>query len=166
MTEVEIFKQSLDVSRIMMVITIIVSITTVIFSALSMAFQRSHNKRSVKPFCTIIRVVESSEIVIRIKNAGLGPLILGNIKILIDKDEVVEIEEYLKEYLHQKSIQISKVKSNNHVVISTNADEKVIVIKNLKAKIGIFEEVSNKIASCIFIVEYCDIYEKQYQTID
>jgi len=47
MTEVEIFKQSLDVSRIVMLITILMAVTSVVFPALTMAFERSHNKRSI-----------------------------------------------------------------------------------------------------------------------
>jgi hypothetical protein len=40
MTEVEIFKESLDVSRIVMLITIIMTIISATFSALTLAFQR------------------------------------------------------------------------------------------------------------------------------
>jgi hypothetical protein len=74
MTEVEIFKQNLDVSRITMYITIVMALTTVVFSALTMAFQRSHNKRSIRPFCNLRKTNVDGKVCISVKNSGLGPM--------------------------------------------------------------------------------------------
>lgn len=80
MSEVEIFKQSLDVSRIVMIITIIMTLISIVFSSLSLAFQRSHNRRSVKPYCYFKRYNEVGKNCIVVKNAGLGPMMVDDIK--------------------------------------------------------------------------------------
>jgi hypothetical protein len=82
LNEVEIFKESLDVSRIVMIITIVMAITSVVFSALTLAFQRSHNRRTVKPYCLIKKVNSNSTTRLIIKNAGLGPMIVDRVEVI------------------------------------------------------------------------------------
>ena len=81
MTEVEIFRQSLEVSRVVMIITIIMTLISVTFSALTLAFQRSHDIKTVKPLCsvTIRRAGKLFQVIL--KNAGLGPMIVTDIRI-------------------------------------------------------------------------------------
>jgi hypothetical protein len=74
MTELEVFKNSLDVSRITMIITLAMAVTTVVFSALTMAFQRSHNMKSTRPFCNLRRVEAEGQCRLIVKNSGLGPM--------------------------------------------------------------------------------------------
>jgi hypothetical protein len=81
LNEIEIFKESLDVSRIVMIITIIMAVISVVFSALTLAFQRSHNRRTVKPYCFIKKENIGNCIQFIIKNAGLGPMIIDQIEI-------------------------------------------------------------------------------------
>lgn len=49
-----------------------------------MAFQRSHNIKSVRPFCNIHQNIflEKGEISIRLMNAGLGPMIIRKVALL------------------------------------------------------------------------------------
>ena len=81
MTEVEIFRQSLEVSRVVMVITIIMTLISVTFSALTLAFQRSHDIKTVKPLCGVTLRRTGMLFSVIVKNAGLGPMIVTDIRI-------------------------------------------------------------------------------------
>jgi hypothetical protein len=76
MTELEVFKQSLDVSRLTLVVSLIVSTASIAFASLEMAFQRSHNVRSVRPLCELSAKADEGRVAIVLRNVGLGPLIL------------------------------------------------------------------------------------------
>jgi hypothetical protein len=50
LSEIEILKESLDVSWIFMRLAIILAVISVVFYAVTLAFQRSHNRRSEEPY--------------------------------------------------------------------------------------------------------------------
>jgi hypothetical protein len=81
MTELEVFKQSLDVSRLTLMVSLFVSTASIVFASLEMAFQRSHNKRSVKPLCELSAKGEGERAIIVLRNVGLGPLILSSLSL-------------------------------------------------------------------------------------
>lgn len=81
MTEIDILKQSLNVSLGMLFVTVFLSVCTVTISAITMAFQRSHNRKSVKPLCNIVRYTDDSGGGIKIINAGLGPMIVSSVAV-------------------------------------------------------------------------------------
>jgi hypothetical protein len=79
MTELEVFQKSLDVSRITLVVSIVLSVSSVVFAILGMAFQRSHNKKSVRPLCDLRIEHGESGLSLAIHNLGLGPMIIGKL---------------------------------------------------------------------------------------
>jgi hypothetical protein len=79
MDEIGILLESLTISRITLKISISVSIITIILGVLSLAFQRSHNRKSVMPYCNIIKRNYENLIEIAIVNSGLGPMIIKHI---------------------------------------------------------------------------------------
>jgi hypothetical protein len=80
MTELEVFQQSLRVSQIALVISVLISLVSIVFGILSMAFQRSHNRKSVKPFCNVDSRRTEEGLGIVISNAGLGPMRITGIR--------------------------------------------------------------------------------------
>jgi len=80
MTELEVFERSLEVSRLTLFVSIALSLVSIVFTILSMAFQRSHNKKSVKPLCDL-RVDDGEALGIGLWNLGLGPMIVKWIKV-------------------------------------------------------------------------------------
>jgi hypothetical protein len=108
LNEVEIFKESLDVSRIVMIITIIMAVISVVFSALTLAFQRSHNRRTVIPYCFIRKEDIGKSIRFIVKNAGLGPMIIDRV------------------YIRSSS---KNEELNNKIVLATN-EESIIYEEN------------------------------------
>lgn len=79
MNELEVFQKSLEISRITLIISIVLSVSSMVFAILGMAFQRSHNKRSVRPLCDIR--LEDLEAVFKlgVYNSGLGPMIVTKV---------------------------------------------------------------------------------------
>lgn len=81
MTELEVFRQSLDVSRLTLVLSLVVSTASIVFASLEMAFQRSHNIKSVRPFCELTELEEGERVSVVLRNVGLGPLILSELEL-------------------------------------------------------------------------------------
>lgn len=80
MTELEVFERSLEVSRLTLFVSIALSLVSIVFTVLSMAFQRSHNKKSVKPLCDL-RIEDGEGLAISLWNLGLGPMIVKWIRV-------------------------------------------------------------------------------------
>jgi hypothetical protein len=76
MTELEVFTKSLEVSRVTLIVSLIVSLVSIVFASLEMAFQRSHNKKSMLPLCELSLRAGDDKVAIRLRNVGLGPLIV------------------------------------------------------------------------------------------
>jgi hypothetical protein len=82
MTEIQALEQNLDISRIIMFITILVSLTSIVFGSLSMAFERSHNVKSVRPLFNLHPSISGSVLSLSIANAGLGPMLISRITLV------------------------------------------------------------------------------------
>jgi hypothetical protein len=163
MTEVEIFKQSLDVSRIVMLITILMTIISATFSALTLAFQRSHNIKSVKPFCNIIILLNSNVIFIAIKNAGLGPMIIKNITINDLDNRALNIDDYFKDLINAKKTEI--ILNNEFQTIIAPNEEKVLINitkEQETIKSNNHNQIIEKLQNTTLMIEYKDIYDKNY----
>jgi len=163
MTEVEIFKQSLDVSRIAMIITVIMTIISVTFSALNLAFQRSHDRKSVKPLCYINRKTAEGNYSIIIENAGLGPMIIKSITIVNDDQQCVDFGEYFEDVTKLKKDSIVLLEIKN-LVIPTSSNKTIFEIDEDKgnSKKSI-KDTSTKMSNVRLRINYRDIYDKRYE---
>lgn len=81
MTELEVFQKSLEVSRATLVVSVLLSVASMVFAILGMAFQRSHNKRSLRPLCDLRLEASGQAFRLGLRNAGLGPLILESVSL-------------------------------------------------------------------------------------
>ena len=127
MTEVEIFKQSLDVSRIVMLITIIMTIISATFSALSLAFQRSHNRKSVKPLCNLIKVMDKNSVQIIVENAGLGPMIIRDIEFSSADSKNIDLRTYFEKLLSIRNVFFIELK--REMIIPANEKKIIFELK-------------------------------------
>lgn len=90
MNELEVLKNSLNISVWMLGVTVFLSVSTVTISAINMAFQRSHNRKSVKPFCNVHTLIDGNGICVSILNAGLGPMIIEKIMLFKKEDDFLK----------------------------------------------------------------------------
>lgn len=155
MTEVEIFKQSLDVSRIVMLITILMAVTSVVFSALTMAFERSHNKRSIKPFCNLVASINDDMTTLKIKNAGMGTMILKTIKLLSGLSQELDLPEFRGRY---PGLVIDMLNIKHETALSIDEE---IEILNIGSSVD--KEVLEEISECKIVIMYSDMYNQDYE---
>lgn len=165
MTEVEIFKQSLDISRIVMLLTILMTVISATFSALTLAFQRSHNKKSVKPLCDVCCLFDSNRIRISVKNAGLGPMIVNKISILEQNDNEISLSAFCDNLKEDTSVTVSS-KVLIPVIVSVCEEKLVLDIsKSVNDSSGCFGNFIQDQKKLLFKAYFSDIYDKQYSFI-
>jgi len=158
MSELEVFKQSLDVSRIVMAFTIVMTLVSIVFSALTLAFQRSHNRRTVKPYCCIKRSRAGGVLRIVIRNAGLGPLFVDELR-LMKEGEALPLDD-LEAYLERSGS--GSLDDIRHSVLTPTEEAAVVEIGGAESAQALFALLeSGKIE-----VSYHDIYEKEYRTAE
>lgn len=165
MTEVEIFKESLDVSRIVMLLTIIMTIISATFSALTLAFQRSHNKKTVKPLCDAALLNDGKNPSITIKNAGLGPMIVRKLTITEPEQVEMKFSEFCESLLAVKADCVVFQKSDN-MILSLNEQRTILELnRDIKLKSDVADFVSAKLAAAELKIDYSDIYDKDYTCV-
>jgi hypothetical protein len=161
MTEVEIFKQSLDVSKIAMIITLIMTIITVTFSALSLAFQRSHNIKSIKPLCYFSFLCTNGQLKMLVKNAGLGPMIISNVFIVHDSIEY-ELTKYIGELLENNFEIVPNLKIKANSVIPTNEERTLVEVVPKDKSSSKCSEMNEKLKNDLLVITYTDLYDRKY----
>jgi hypothetical protein len=134
MTEFEILKENLEITRVVMIITVIMAIITATFSALDVAFQRSHNKRTIRPYCSIHRSITNNNIAIYLKNAGLGPLIIADVSLINDKDESIIEENAVPYYKAVESSIRESIQYSETRIVPSLAEVCIMDVKNEKAE--------------------------------
>lgn len=78
----------MDESLIIAISAIFISVFSVIVGALSLYFNRIHNKKSVKPIVFIPVWDYEDYLLINIKNVGLGPLIIKSTSVINKEGEI------------------------------------------------------------------------------
>jgi hypothetical protein len=143
MTELDVFKQSLDVSRLTLMVSLFVSTASIVFASLEMAFQRSHNKRSVKPLCELSAKVEGERSVIVLRNVGLGPLILSGL-----------------------SLSGEGAQESSGLVALLELPEEGLVIPSLEKReiLSFPEEGREEAEGLVLKIRYRDIYDRKHET--
>ena len=72
----------MDMAGALVLATSVMGLGAITFSALSLAFQRSHSRKSVRPFCNVLQRESGSEMHVNIQNAGMGPMRIQRIVLL------------------------------------------------------------------------------------
>ncbi len=62
-------------------VALLVSIISILVGALSLKFQRTHNRKSVKPIGNIVFSDYENRVAVNLKNAGVGPLFIKSLKV-------------------------------------------------------------------------------------
>lgn len=60
---------------------VVISVTALLFAAISLQFQRKHNRLSVRPIAMIILGDFENELAVHLQNKGTGPLIIKKLSI-------------------------------------------------------------------------------------
>lgn len=166
MIEQEFFAQTLLVSRITLIVSILVSVITIVFGSLTMAFQRSHNRKSVKPFCNIHPFISDGVLHVSIYNAGLGPMIISGTGLIKDggrvRRDLVDIESILPAGITC----ITDRALAGEYIIPPMAERKVLEFSVAEGDSsssgrlkGIFDEYR-------LVILFRDLYDRKYERIE
>lgn len=80
----------MDMSAALVIATSIMALGAITFSALSLAFQRSHSRKSVRPFCNVTQRINDTEIRVGIQNAGMGPMRIQKVVLLANEGDPIK----------------------------------------------------------------------------
>lgn len=72
----------MDTATALVLATSVMALGAITFSALSLAFQRSHSRKSVRPFCNVNQRLTDNGVSVSIQNAGMGPMRIRKVVLL------------------------------------------------------------------------------------
>ncbi len=164
MNEYEILRNSLNISTWMLCVTVFLSVSTVTLSALNMAFQRSHNRKSVKPFCNIHSSINETGIRISIINAGLGPMIIQKIVLMRHGNDSVNKGELFSDILPPELI-YDKVVNNKDQYILPPMEEMILLhfTAGSNGKKNTIDVLKSTLESFDICIIFKDIYDHKYE---
>ena len=160
MNELEVLKNSLNISIWMLCVTLFVAVSTVTIGAINMAFQRSHNRKSVKPLCNIHKIFNWEVVNLSIMNAGLGPMIIQKIVLLENGDDDVKKGRNLSDLMPPDLNYDVIVNKNDSYIIPTMGERTIFqYTANSKTKKGTVELLKSTLEGFYICVVYNDIYD-------
>lgn len=164
MNELEVLKNSLNISIWMLGVTLFMSVGTVTLSALNMAFQRSHNRKSVKPFCSINKSIDVNTLRLSIVNAGLGPMIVQKIVIVKNENDKVkdgvQIFDLLPPELHYKAV---VNKNDTHIIPSMGELKLFEISADLNNKLSSIDQLKKILEHSYLVIAFKDVYDHRYE---
>jgi len=151
------------VANSLLLLSLIVSLSSMIATTLYMAFQRSHNRKSSKPFCNIHQLETDEGMNIIIQNAGLGPMLILNIVFLENKDDPIENgipmeRAFSKELDCKVVIDISDV-----YVLAPMIELKFFRYKMNQADKIEMDQFKQLLSNYYICVQFSDIYGHNYE---
>jgi hypothetical protein len=164
MNELEVLEKSLNISALMLIATLVVSLATITFGALNMAFQRSHNRKSVRPYCNVHKAVSDRGICISIMNAGLGPMLIDRVAVVEKGQGEAQAGIPLASAI-PSGIQYDTVINNTDVYVLPSMGETKLFEYSVASgdNAADLQRIRSKLEGCTLCISYQDIYEHDYE---
>jgi hypothetical protein len=158
--------EALNTETALLITTAIMALGAITFSSLTMAFQRSHNIKSVKPLCNIHKSVTDSEMSISIQNAGMGPMLIKKIVLLISPDDPIETSLTLSHALSDELNCEVFVHNMDGYVLASLFEVKLFQYSADTSDNGAMTLLKNKLNNYFLCIEFEDIYDHSYVKIE
>jgi meiotically up-regulated gene 157 (Mug157) protein len=163
MTEIELLRETLIISGIALAVSIVVSAATITFGILNMAFQRSHNIRSVRPLCNIHTVIKDDFISISIFNAGLGPMKIRQTGFIKSGIKPGKDAQSLHDLLPRDiSYSVLVTESEDYTVAQLSEMKLVEFSAQNEIERRSVQKIREIIREHSIVVRYRDIYDREY----
>ncbi|HEX7555607.1 MAG TPA: hypothetical protein VF338_03205 [Leptolinea sp.] len=164
MTEIQVLKQDLDISRTIMLATIIVAISSIVFSSITMAFERSHNVKSFRPFVNLYQTLTNNMLSLSIANPGLGPMLINKITLVIKGDDGKEEGKSLAEVLPSNLVYEAMFNYPGVYVLASKHQLKLFqYTENNPSNSSNIPAIKEELKHYSVSIEYQDVYEHRYQ---
>lgn len=152
-----------DNSTQMFFLSLILAVNTIVFTALSMAYQRSHNKRSVRPLCNIHQFLTTSKAGISIQNAGLGPMMIHNVVLLKSYDSSVKNGTQFSDAIPPDPNYNVAVNHSDLYVLACQSEIKLFHYTSVVPNDKRIERLKRLLHGMTICVQYQDIYDDRYE---
>lgn len=150
----------MDTATGLLITTAIMALGAITFAALTMAFDRSHNRKTVRPFCNIHNKVTDTEIRISIQNAGMGPMRIQKIVLLKNQDDFLQVGIPLGQVLSFELNCDVFIQHTDEYVLASLCELNLIQGILLQSEMTQLKEKLNGYYLCI---EYTDVYDDIYE---
>jgi hypothetical protein len=161
MTEIQALAQNLMITRTIMLTTILVAISSIVFSSITMAFERSHNVKSLRPFVNVHQFSDQNTISLSIENAGLGPMLIERISYFSKSQPQSEgkllsemIPAELKMTNNFSCSEVYALAAHDHLVVFEYTAE--------KKDAGSLTTLKTLLTDYVLHIEYRDVYDREY----
>jgi hypothetical protein len=153
----------MDTATALVLATSIMALGAITFSALSLAFQRSHSRKSVRPFCNVNQRNTDTGMSVSLQNAGMGPMRIQKIVLLANEGDPIQAGIPLEEAISEG------VKS---VVLVHHLDAYVLAplmeVELFRCALGIADDeetnlLRSKLGGKFLAIAYSDIYDDVYE---
>ena len=132
------------------------------FSALTMSFDRSHNRKSVRPFCNVHQIVTDIAIGITIENAGMGPMLLQKIVLLKNSDDPIENAiPFTKELFSELDCDVF-IQNTDEYVLASLSTLNLFESHDVSAH-GVMPLLKENLNGYCLSISYADIYDETYE---
>jgi hypothetical protein len=156
----------LDISTGLLITTAIMALGTTTFAALGMAFQRSHNRKSIKPFCNIHKCVTDTEASVSIQNAGLGPMLIQKIALLKNQDDSIQTGIPLADALSSELNCDVFIHNTDVYVLASLCELKLFQCSAGTSDKGAMPLLKDKLNGYFLCIKYADLYDRCYEKIE
>ena len=155
----------MDMAGALVLATSVMALGAITFSALSLAFQRSHSRKSVRPFCNVLQHESDGEMRLSIQNAGMGPMRILKIVLLENESDSAETGVPLEEAFSTEApsgVILHRLEA--FVLAPLQETELIRFAVNVHEGEGvnpIKRELTGRFLDIVYLDIYDDVYEKK-----
>ncbi len=153
----------MDTATELLITTAIMALGAITFSALSMAFQRSHSRKSVRPFCNIHTCITDTEISVSIQNAGMGPMLIQKIALMKSQDDLIRSGIPLEAVFPSELKCDVFVHDTDAYVLAPLFEVKLFRCSFGTSDDGAMSLLRSKLGGHFLCIEYADVYDDIYE---
>jgi len=146
----------------MLISTATMALGAVTFSALVMAFSRSHNRKSIRPFCNIHKCISDMELSISISNAGMGPMLIQQIALLKNPDDPIQKGVSLATVFESGACGDLRIQNTDGYTLVASGELNLLRCSVNTAEPGKSLMLKTKLKDYILCVQYADVYDDIY----
>jgi hypothetical protein len=158
MTEIQVLAQDLMISRTIMLTSILMAIVTVVFSSITMAFERSYNVKSLRPFVNLLQVFDQQTLSLSIENAGLGPMLIERVSFVL-KEGSDQAGKAIEAILPGEREGLGYFNYPGIYSLAARGKLTLLDCKNL----ALLPDLAKSLADYSICVEYRDVYDHGYK---
>jgi len=155
----------MDTATALVIATSIMALGAITFSALSLAFQRSHSRKSVRPFCNVIQRVTVNGISVHIQNAGMGPMRIRKLVLMNNEGDPIQAGIPLEQFFPSELSMEVMIHQMEAYVLAP-----LLEIELFRCDFGVNDKEGRTLLSKerngkFLGIEYCDIYDDVYEKV-